>query len=370
MCNENSPITDFESIITELERISPTREQTAGSIFSYRDMEGAEYIDDSLEESELNEIEPEETEEAGESEIIDFEHMQSGPLAAADCGIVRLGETKDGLIIALRSAIVIEDRQNMPQVKLFKTGPLYLHNQFKKQLFYQIGCHLNKPDLYVELDNSDPPQPVAIKRGVADNVNQYGDRFRSWFERLTHKIAMTSIENGTILLDGALTTNTRDVSDNFLDSLSTLASNNGNSIIGISKKSMLQIQNKPIKFWLDEAPMRACYCNLTNIMRTEGRERVLGNAYAVRFSKIGATFRMDVKPAEGQLQNEAVNQFYSSSLMRCGYPDILVKAHAYSYFTTPDVYQLQANAGAKYGLIGKTEPNLTGIFAPFGGRFK
>lgn len=92
--------------------------------------------------------------------------------------------------------------------------------------------------------------------------------------------------------------------------------------------------------------------------------------YAARFSVLGPAFRMDVKPVKGQSDDEAIGQFYSSSLMRGGYPDILVRAHAHSYFTSPDVIQLQAQANAKYGLTPKRDIELTGIFAPFGGRYK
>jgi hypothetical protein len=105
-------------------------------------------------------------------------------------------------------------------------------------------------------------------------------------------------------------------------------------------------------------------------MRREESERVLGNAYAARFSALGPTFRMDVKAIAGQTDEEAINQFFSSALMRGGYPDILVRAHTHSYFTSPDVIQLQAHACTKYRLIPQGEIDLSGIFSPFGGRFK
>jgi hypothetical protein len=90
----------------------------------------------------------------------------------------------------------------------------------------------------------------------------------------------------------------------------------------------------------------------------------------VRLSALGPTFRMDAKAADGQTDGEAINAFYNSTFIRGGYPDILVRAHAYSYFTSPDVIQLQAQAGSRFGLIPQNDVNLTGIFAPFGGRFK
>jgi hypothetical protein len=96
----------------------------------------------------------------------------------------------------------------------------------------------------------------------------------------------------------------------------------------------------------------------------------MGNAYAARYSPLGPTFRMDVKPAAGVSDDEALSLFYSNVLMRGGYPDILVRAHTHSYFTGPHVVELQALAGAKYRLVPQPEIDLSGIFGPFGGRFK
>ena len=148
------------------------------------------------------------------------------------------------------------------------------------------------------------------------------------------------------------------------------ASSNGNALVAVSKQSMLQIRGRPLPFWLNDVPQRACYRLLSDVMAKEANERVLGNAYAARFSPLGHTFRMDVRAVDGQTDDEAINRAYSSLMMRSGYPDILVRAHAHSYFTSPDVIQLQAQANRLYDLVPQPQASLTGIFAPFGGRFK
>jgi hypothetical protein len=56
--------------------------------------------------------------------------------------------------------------------------------------------------------------------------------------------------------------------------------------------------------------------------------------------------------------------------MKAGYPDLLVRAHACSYFSFGDVVTLQSQIRANYQIIPRLETNLTPIFAPFGGRFK
>ena len=380
MDNEKQPnvIDELQKFLEELESLAPKREDVSGSKIGYRAVIGEEMINDSLPEESVVDIDGLEAEESGRvisieelPQASDFQITQPGPIAAVDCGIVRLGETENGLVITMRAAIVVEDGEKSG-VSIFRTGPIYLHNHYKLKVLHRIGAHLGKPDFFVEMDITDVnnPKPIRVKRGVADDAHQYGDRFRNWLERLTQRIAVTFVENGTILLDGALTLRTRDTPNSYYDELARLAGMKGNSIIAISKQSMLQVNGKPVRFWLNDLPNRVCYRSLSPMMRKEGIERVYGNAYASRFSLLGPTFRMDVKPVDGQTDDEAINRFYSSSLMRGGYPDILVRSHTYSYFTSPDVIQLQAQAGAKYRLVPQPEIDLSGIFAPFGGRFK
>lgn len=368
-------IDELQSLLEELEALAPKRESLVGTGIVYRPVASDEIIDDSVPSEEPTEVEGNETEPTEIPSVSEFQPSRSCPIAAVDCGIVRLGETENGLIIALRATLVIDSGDNS-QVRTFRTGPIYLHNRHKAQVLHQIGKHLGKSDFFVELDVTDPtnPRPTIVKSGVADDSHQYGDRFRTWLERLVQRIAVTAIQNGIILFDGALTLRTRDAPPTFLQELARLATSQGNAIIGISKQSVLQVSGKPIRFWLNDSPNRACYRLLSSLIRKDQEqqrvERILGNLYAVRFSPLGPTFRMDVKAVDGQSDDEAIGQLFSSALMRGGYPDILVRAHSYSYFTSPDVIQLQAQAGARYGFVPEGEVDLAGIFAPFGGRFK
>jgi len=374
--SEPNPIEEFQTLLDQLEAITTVQQEIAGSRVIYRPLGNEELIDDSIpiEEPSL-EADNGNTDLSREDFeipiISDFHLSDSRPIAAVDSSIVRLGETEHGLVIALRAALVIDQGDNT-RISLFRTGPIFLHNQRKMQTLYHLGCLLGKPDLFVKLDsgNQEIPTPIRIKDGAANDAHQYSDRFRNLIERIVQRIAVSSIQNGTILFDGALTLRTYDTPQIYLEQLAQSASDNGNSIIAISKQSILQIKGKPIRFWLNDVPNHACYRWLMPLLGSESAERILGNLYAIRLSPLGPTFRMDVKPSAGRSHEEAINCFYSSALMRGGYPDILVRAHAHSYFTSPDVVQLQSYAGARYGLIPQKEISLTGIFAPFGGRFK
>ena len=298
--SDSLPIDELQQLLDEMEAQAPNRESDADHKVLYRQVGEDDALDDSFppEESDVpNEDIPanaggtaDYADVSPTSPAVDLQlTLMAGPIAAVDCGIIRLGETESGLIIALRASIVIDDDLE-PKIHLFRTGPLYLHNAFKAQILFQMGKHLGKPDFFVEVDDSDPsdPKPYKVKSGIAADTHKYGDRFRNWFERLVQKVAVASINNGVVLFDGALTLRTLDTPQQYLKDLAKLASDHGNALIAVSKQSLLQVGGKSIRFWLNDVPNRICYRSLGRIMALEGaEERSLGNVYATRFSVLG-----------------------------------------------------------------------------------
>ena len=304
-----------------------------------------------------------------------FRDAVVGSVVAVDCGLARLGEFEDGrgLVIALRAAIVIDDPTGCTVVKTLRSGPLRVRYDQDGQitLFHRLGQQLGQPDYYVEIDDS---RPIRVRRGVAERADLIADRLRNWWERKAQKVAVSAVQGGTILFDGALTLRSRDTPDKFLRGLVRDARAHGNSVVAVSKKSELQIQGRSIRVWLCDWPERAGIRPLSPILRNGGdgrrASRVLGEVYVARFSPLGQTFRVDVAHAPTTTPLGALDQFYASVLMRAGYPDILVRAHVHSWFAPSHLACLQADACARFGLAPKPESSLSGAFAPFGGRFK
>lgn len=368
----NEVFSQLNELLDQLEQLAPQPREVQGTHVRYRNLlEGEEVVNDALESSDEDYEEEEALWQA--QEVKNFQAgTPSGPVVAIDSGIIRLGETLDGLIIALRGCAVVLNEQSRLSLNLFKSGPLYLRNRDKLKILHLMGQHLGRDDFFVILDDLSKT-PKAIKRGVADDYHQYADRFRNWFERLIQLEAVSSIKNGIILIDGALTLRTRDTPKLFLETLADRANDHGNAIIAISKQSRLEVNGTPLSFLLDDYPDQACYRAVSPILRQQDparAERVVGNIYVARLSPLGPCFRIDVKPTRGQSYDEALNQFFASCLMRAGYPDILVRAHTHSYFTRADVLELQAQVGGRYGLKPRGEVDLSTIFTPFGGRFK
>jgi hypothetical protein len=366
-------VADVEEFLNRLESRAPLTETSRPVV--YRSVSPEEVVEDSLSSDEDIEVtEVSETEahipDTEKTPAVGFEESQAGPIAAVDCGIARLGETDGGVVIALRATIVLDREKS--GIKLFRTGPLYLRNSDKLQWLYEMGRQLGRSDFFVEVEGDQTAErPVKFKEHT--DAHQYADRFRNWLERKAQNIAVACIEGGTILFDGALTRRTHDTPGSYLEELASIAGSHRNSVIGISKQSRLEVGGRNVRFWLDDLPNKACYRQLTPLMSRldpNRADRILGNTYAARFSPMGATFRVDVKPAEGQTYDEALGRLYTSATMRAGYPDILVRAHTHSYFTSPDIVQLQAQAGATFSLRPQQEVSLTAAFSPFGGRFK
>lgn len=369
---DNEVFNQLHELFDQLEQLAPQPEEVQGTRIQYRNLlEGEETVNDALESPDEDYEEEEPLWQA--QEVKEFRpSISAGPVVAIDSGIIRLGETPDGLIIALRGCAVTLDKQGQLSLYLFKSGPLYLRNRDKLKMLHLMGRHLGKEDFFVTLDES-TNLPEEVKRGVAEDYHQYGDRFRNWFERLIQWAAASSVSNGIVLLDGALTLRTRDTPKLFLERLAKRANAHNNAIVAISKQSKLEVEGTPLPFLLEDHPNQACYRAISPILRQQDparAERVLGNIYVARLSPLGPCFRIDVKPASGQSDDEALHQFFASCLMRAGYPDILVRAHTHSYFTRADVLELQAQVGSRYGLEPRGEVDLSTIFTPFGGRFK
>lgn len=304
----------------------------------------------------------------------EFSHTDPVSVCAVDAGVIRLGETGSNAYVALRGSYVVEWRDGLtfPEAMLYRSGPLRLPHGGPDQIkaLHALGLSLGQADLYVKLD--DPMAvPVAVRGGAAGNQAHFPDRVRNAIERQIQVLAAGAMMGGILLLDGALST--FDTPPAFLERLVARAHAEGNSVIAISKRSTLNIKGRPLGFWLDEVPFRACYRALTTLFHEEnaGRrtDRIMGRLFACRFSPLGRTYRVDVSPAPGLSDEEALSRLYASVGVRGGYPDILIQAHALSMVTPPQALLLRAQL-AQYGLSPAWDWGFGGAFGPFGGAHK
>ncbi len=386
---------DISGLLTELQELAPKAATMRTTAVIYTSVAPDEIIDESgsgdaefLQPDEETDItEPDSSEEVehdtgtdflwedrAPQSVPEFRHFTQGsavPICAVDCGLIQLGVTVGGIVIALRATITLKDHGET-SLHLFRTGPVYLRNDHKVEVMQSVGAQLGAPNFYVRKRKDSAPDSteMELKGGVDFDAHSYADRLRNWLERKVQRIAVESINDGVVLLDGALTLRTRDTPSAFLQHIAKRANEKGNAVVGISKQSILEVCGKSIRFWLEDTPRVAGYRCLTPLMLKEGAQRVLGNTYASRFSALGPTLRMDVKAARGQSDEEALALLYGNTLMRGGYPDILVRAHVHSYFTSPHVTLLKVQAAVTYGLVPYPEVSFAAAFGLFAGRYK
>ena len=301
-----------------------------------------------------------------------FGVAEAVPAVAVDCGLSRLGETQDAVLGALRATMVVSNC-NGHHVSLYRTGPLELRTADKPRVLHAIGLAMGRDDLFVELDRLDAANPrvVRVKPGAANHGQIYVDRLRNFLEKMVTMLAVEHCDGGVLIIDGSTTLRTRDTPPEFLPRLAAQVHARGAAIVAVSKKSTLMIQNKPLQFWLDDVPRLPCYRHLSPSLSEERRARNLGETYVARFSALGPCFRVDVCSPAGMTDNAVLNQFYASCVREAAYPSGLAMAHAMSYFTSPDLMILRAQAAAMFNLRPEqTLPFGEAVFGPFAGIWK
>jgi hypothetical protein len=307
-----------------------------------------------------------------EDEVIPFSFIEQLPirLCAIDVGATRIGESSDGAIVAYRGCIITQYKNDI-ECYLYRTGPVFLSNKYKAQILHRIGKELGNETIFVETDENG--KPINVKPGVADNTNQYSDRIRNFIERKLQEKACKLIKNGIILFDGALTKNTRDTPTEYVENnILQPAFENGNSILAISKKSSVTINNKPISFALEDHPNKICFRSVQALVNetSSGSQRNFGQMYVARFSEYGQTFRVDLCAPLGARNVDILNIFWSNSNFRNGYPELLVRAHIHTYIPFSAIIAMRAKAIVEHNIKVKNELGFGGVFAPFGGGFK
>ena len=301
-----------------------------------------------------------------------FNPIEKVPVVAIDCGLSRLGETAVSVLAALRAAMIIMTGEGH-HARLYRTGPLELRTADKPLVLHAMGEAMGQDDFFVKLDRSDAANPkvIAVKPGAANHGQIYVDRLRNFLEKQVTALAVDHCDGGLLVIDGSTTLRTRDTPPGFLPHLTSNVHERGAAIVGVSKKSTLTVRDRPIQFWLDDVPRVACYRHLSPLLSQARRERNLGGIYVARLSALGPSYRIDVCAPDGVSDEVILNQFYSSCVGGATYPPILVTAHAMSYFTSPDLMLLRAQAAAMFNLrLEETLPLGESVFGPFAGIWK
>lgn len=277
-------------------------------------------------------------------------------LAAIDTGTIQIGSTERGVVVAVRGAVVIQRSGSYSLVKL-GSKLIYISQDNAISLLKSIGQGLGKANMFIMTDENGVESP---KSGPLSHIQ---DRVRNYVERKLQRFAVAQIEGGIVLFDGALSAMEWDTPLPYLQGTLDSAFTKGNSLVGICKKSSLQVEGVNVAYSLRET-QEPCF---QKIEETESRgvyPRSIAESFAVRLGPGGFSFRVDVCPYIVPSQ-EILNRLYRSSRMALGYPFLLKLAHIHSVFTKREVIQLQVLAAQNYGLRLQRPQDISILFAPF-----
>lgn len=269
-------------------------------------------------------------------------------IAAIDTSSLILGETDQGLALAIRGAVVVQKAENFEN---YTFGPYVAHI-----------TRTNMVGIYSELRRAlgmteSEREPSSYK---------LPDRIRNMVERLAQRYANSLISNSIVLWDGALT-RSMDTPRQVFQRSFLEAENRSNHIISVTKETRLWLTSgkRLLEVFEGGTGSQICEIPLTKI-RTNAAD-ILGNVHVVKFTDDGFSFRVDVKQCSGNCC-DVLRLLKASCHFRYGYPEPLCRAHINCFFTPADALALQGMFASRHKLRILPAFNLrTYVFGPFGG---
>ncbi|MEM2939118.1 MAG: hypothetical protein QXU95_02445 [Candidatus Bathyarchaeia archaeon] len=273
------------------------------------------------------------------------------PIIAIDVSSIRIGETEEGVICAVRGTVIWNERKIYRYLRI---GPFPFHitEDNKKEIqglleHYQPFGSISKPSFLIELQS----------------------RLCSALERWIQMVMSGSASNSIILWDGSLASRASNNSHNVLPNILKTARDNSNIVLSFSKASTIRFLGRKITDLISKQSM-PCLLEIDEQMLSISSRnmRLYGKIYVAKLNDKGYPFRVDIdKALPRELQIETVRRLLGNELMFQGYPEALRLAHIFSTFTASDVIGIQRFIARKYGLKIVTLPSIRkALFGPFG----
>jgi len=268
-----------------------------------------------------------------------------------DVSSVNIGETTNGVLIAVRGAVVHKYDSKYHYVRI---GPFPFHitERNKREIYRLFGG--------VQREASSSQQLT-----VAPDAVRLQTRMAGILERWLQTTLCLTLHDGLILWDGSLTAGTASTSTYFLKKLLETARKNRNTVLAFSKftrlrlwgyqfTDLLQKHQPPCVFPIETPPTRM------------GSVTQLGRIYIAKLGN--QTFRLDV---DREVPNDravaAIEKLIGNDLLVNGYPETLRLAHILCTFTANEVIGIQRYLAQKCGLKVVARPSIRRVlFGPFG----
>jgi NurA domain len=293
--------------------------------------------------------------ESNEDRVIMLESVPTErTVAAIDTSTVKLGELEDGMLCALRGAIVTLEAGNY---HYHRYGPFVFSLGYNSPVVSKILENLGLPPFSGE-----------------PNIDGLLKRVRNVLERWLQFSVSSSLKEAFVLIDGSLTAGTPDNPSRELERILEAARHAGSVMIAISKKTKLRIRNESLTNLLAHES-NPCLVDVDSEITEQFPPfpvRFLGRVFVAKLAKSGYPFRIDIdREMPSRTAVREFSQLAGTDIVDQGYPETLRLAHILSTFTATDVLAMQAFAKAQFDL--EMTPKLAlrhSLFGPFGTRWE
>ena len=273
-------------------------------------------------------------------------------IAAVDTSTIKIGETSQGIIIAIRGATTWKQNRNYHYTRL---GPFIFHI-----------TEDNKKDVYNTLEAAYFHTQYANNHQAAPRLMQMPTRLASLLERWLQAMLAKTVTNGLILFDGSLTSGTFDTPVQRMKEILSSARKNSSVVLAFSKMTSLRVNGYLITDLLPEH--EPPYLLETTGLQSKPPTVLLGDVYVARLNKANYAFRLDID-REIPLQDRmnALEKLAGNDLYMQSYPETLRLAHILCTFTANEVLAMQHFITRKHGIQMVNRPDMHRLlFGPFG----
>jgi len=246
------------------------------------------------------------------------------PVVACDASSVKIGETDNGMIFAIRAVGVWRQQS---KILYTRWGPLLFH-----------------------VPNS-------------EYVSQY-------VERWVQEVLSESLKDGILLIDGSLTAGTPDNPAARVNKILATARHNNSVVIGISKATQLTVGGRNILGLTNDkdTPHQIDISSLVESEYPPYPVRFLGRVYVAKLSSDGFLFRTDIDRESSEEEAQlALDRLAGTDVIFHGYPETLRIAHIFSTFTANEILAVQRFVASNHHITLQSRPSLRrSLFGPFG----
>lgn len=270
-------------------------------------------------------------------------------IAAVDASSIKLGETAQGIIIAVRGTTIWKKAKNYAYLRV---GPFIFH--ITEENLREVYNTLLKA-YFPEQNPQASPSFMQIPMRMANLLEK-------WLQASLTK----TVQDGLILFDGSLTAGTSDTPTRQLKEILATARHMGNTVLAFTKATTLRFNGCLLT---DAFPTYKppCLIEVVNL-KPKPPLNLLGRVYVAKLTKGNHAFRLDIDLEVPPPQRiEAVEKLLGNDLIMHGYPETLRLAHILCTFTANEVIAMQHFIQRRYRLKIINRPDIHRLlFGPFG----